>query len=109
MKYLDVDYKTLPCGIIKKEAENELSNIDKNELTVYPNPAGEWVTIQYPNNYQFGNLKVYNNTGQLIMNQKLFDPSSIEVELNYLENGIYRIIVINENGESLNNNLLITR
>ncbi len=135
----DIDYKTSRCDPKNmKSTESEFGNIDQNilnlndltmnptlanelesiknpeninqnELTVYPNPANELVRVQYPDNFKLGNLNVYNNIGQLVLTKVLHESNSTEISLNKLENGVYMISVINEKGESISSNLLISK
>lgn len=139
IEYWDTLYETIPCDTINsKSTESEFSdihqdiinwndltinpgsvnqsdgikipdNMNKDNLVLYPNPANDLVRVQYPESYQSGKLKVFNNTGQLVLSRELYETNSTEVTLDKLVNGIYMITVINEKGESLNANLVIAR
>ncbi len=112
IRFEDIDYKTVPCGIIGKSTEEgveENLNIEKNSLSIYPNPANREVNVQYPESYQSGQLKIYSNTGQLVYNQVLTGINSTDISLAGFESGIYMVTIVREDGETLTTTLLTTK
>jgi serine protease AprX len=57
-------------------------------FNIFPNPSSDYITISSPDNL-FGNtLKLYNNLGQLVLEERINNKSQ-KVSLQYLSNGIY--------------------
>lgn len=67
---------------------------------VYPNPAGNFVTIRFPNE-EGKNIKiaVFDNKGALIRSVNT-NSEFIEIELNSIQPGIYHYVVYNKNEKS---------
>lgn len=111
IKYREVDYKTLACGKTEKSTDEEMSSIESTKtymspFVAFPNPANTQVEIQYPQEFQYGNLKIYNNIGQLIYEERLPVSNTTQVSLENMNEGIYFITVVSEKGESLTTYLL---
>ncbi len=66
----------------------------KDGIKIYPNPATELVNLTSENNII--NVQVYNNIGQLVMEQKV-DGNSCQLHISDLESGIYSIRIGTEN------------
>lgn len=78
--------------------------IDENELnhliTVYPNPADQTTTINYPAEYlKNAVVEVVDLSGKKIYSD-VIDSSSLKISTANFENGIYLIRIISENGIS---------
>lgn len=113
IKNLEVKYKTIACGYDEKSANNESTTLNPNnqydnKLIVYPNPAINKVIVQYPDYFSYGDLNIYNNTGQQVFQTTLWEQNNTELELDKLIPGIYLINIISKNGKSLTTNLIIT-
>ncbi len=89
LKQVDIDNKVTYSNIIKIDLSNALNNI-----SVYPNPAHDKVTIAGLS----GNitLQLYNSTGQLVKEQKnaVQQPA---LNISNLPNGVYQLIIISVN------------
>ena len=106
-----VEYKTFSCGKKEKSAGDELSyvetdNANQSDLLLYPNPAKRSVRVEYPDHFQYGILKLYNSTGQLMVSKVLLNPGSIEISLDNLTNGMYMVTVTGKDGNSVKSSLL---
>lgn len=68
-----------------------------NELQVFPNPTNDQITLSLPGT-QLQALSVYDQTGRLMLQQKLAYGEREEVALGQLPSGIYWLKVITSNG-----------
>lgn len=79
--------KNFTWSLIPPSVTIGVDELDNKEITVYPNPASEYVTINVPspgNNY---NLMVYDATGKLVSSHPFNTGQPIPV--GHLDNGIY--------------------
>lgn len=66
------------------------------EVSVYPNPVNDYLTIQINNTQTLnGKLKIYNSNGRLILEGSLFENKS-QLNVNSLPKGLYLIKVISD-------------
>lgn len=65
---------------------------------VYPNPTNGNVNVESASNIK--NIKVYNLQGQLVYNVSM-DQSSVKLDLNFLESGIYMMNIETEAGKTI--------
>ena len=79
---------------------NELS---QNSVSVYPNPAKEFLTVQANTSIQ--EISIYNMAGQVVINQ-VVDAKTITVNTSTLSAGIYSLKAILENG-TINKKIVI--
>jgi OmpA-OmpF porin, OOP family len=63
----------------------------KGKVTIYPNPAQDFVSIDIPTNYQNPQLSIYNLTGQLISQQQI--TSNQQIPISALGNGMYIFVI----------------
>ncbi len=84
-----------------------INNERKNKpLMIYPNPASEQVSLSVPENNESLNLHVYNNRGQLILNQNIAaGVSALTISVSDWPNGIYLVNVTGDSG-SMNTRLI---
>lgn len=72
-------------------------NFDKlSRLQIYPNPASDYVNIQFPTNTN-GKVSVYNITGKLLLQQVVSSKNKVRVNTNTLSKGLYLLTFENEN------------
>ena len=67
--------------------------IRKNQLNVYPNPTDEFVTISTDYYNPMEEIRIFNMMGQLIYTRSNIDTNDIELDLSFLESGVYVIDV----------------
>ncbi len=71
---------------------NELS---KNDLTVFPNPAKDMITVQSNGNIK--KISVYNATGQLVISQ-VINKTRVNINTTGLSTGVYNLKAIMDDG-----------
>jgi len=65
-----------------------------NQITVYPNPAGNFVTITTTNNLTIEQLQLFDITGKVLAQFN----NQTEIDLSTIENGVYLLNIITEKG-----------
>lgn len=68
-------------------SEGIAENDNDNAISVYPNPAGDYLLIGKPTDSNKKNIQVYNFTGQLLFEENGFAGTSIDTKS--LHNGVY--------------------
>ena len=77
-------------------SNNEFDISDK--VTIYPNPADDYINIKLEGSLELINIEIYNGLGQIIMTTK-----DLIISTRDLESGIYFLKVKTNNGISLKN------
>jgi len=73
-----------------------LSTENRTEFSVYPNPAQNQLKLMLPNQFsESATIQIINSLGQLVYQNQL--PSSLEVDISNLSNGIYFVKVSDGN------------
>lgn len=67
------------------------------EITVFPNPVNESLSIQ-TSDCNLCTVKIYSTNGQLLYNENVLVPQN-NIDVKYLANGVYFIVVENESRE----------
>lgn len=74
--------------------------VDENEtynnITIYPNPADNYIIVELPNNILNGTIILYNQLG-IVEYECTINSDSIRIETDNLSNGIHYIKVISDN------------
>lgn len=88
---------------------NSVSNFThNNNLTIYPNPATNQITIKVnENSDNFGTIYIYNMFGSLIQTEKIHQNLQ-QLNTSNLSNGIY-LITYENNGLKYNQRLIIQK
>lgn len=91
------------CGFLNDSISTHIVGINqldvnKDELTVYPNPTREVATILNRGALKMEQIEVYNVLGQLIYKEKADNPGKHELNLGGLASGIYTIQVYTDKG-----------
>jgi hypothetical protein len=83
----------------------------KMEIKVYPNPAQNYVTIQFSKPITQGNIKIYNTEGKLIFENKISDNTSYSLTIPVMEwaNGVYFLIINDVNGMTTRHKVVVLR
>lgn len=87
-------------GYYTSATVNNLST-EENQLfqvTIYPNPASERIQLQ--SNGKISDLKIYDVSGELVLDEAITHSPTIELNITDLNSGIYFIHVLDENGTS---------
>lgn len=78
---------------------NLLTGIDEipaiDRMSIYPNPAQDFITAELPTNIGQAQLSIYNLTGQLISKNQITQPSQ-QVSTAELSNGMYIFVIQTE-------------
>jgi len=80
-------------------------NIAKN-ISVYPNPTANEVTINLNNATSFNNLLLTNLNGQVIKNMNMDNKTIATIDLTDLAKGLYHIRLTNEAGQIMSSQLI---
>lgn len=69
------------------------SDLNEEAITIFPNPAGEWLTVKVP--WEDVTITVFNSAGQIKLHEDHF--SSGRIDLSRFENGMYFFQLENKN------------
>jgi len=75
-----------PTGIFEANA--------KTNIRVYPNPAGNYITVNYDENIKMGQIIIYNSVGKICLSVGV---ESEKINIQNLPDGIYHLMLISEN------------
>ena len=62
-------------------------------LVVYPNPANDFISISNKSAMEITTIRLYNSAGQLIIDQEATSSSNPQVDVSYLANGMYYLVI----------------
>jgi len=107
---LDMPVYDLGSSYVLRTNKN-IANIDKNDI--YPTKVSEgFVNVRIANNQKGNaNVKVYNASGNLVLNQTITNISNSEnrIELGKLVSGVYVVNVESENGKTIVSKKIVVR
>jgi hypothetical protein len=92
------------CSNVTSENEIELNN--SNELTVFPVPAKNNITLNF-NNVQTGKVLIYNSIGKLMFFGNTISNSEVKINTESFTSGIYIICFEGEDGSKLTQKFII--
>lgn len=81
---------TSEAAVVNLTVTLSMSDFDTTQLSVYPNPATNNLTISY--NETINQVEVYNVLGQKVINQN-FNSDNISLNVSQLNNGTYLMIL----------------
>ena len=85
-----------------------IAKMDKESISVYPNPAADIITLNFENINNAGlSMNIYNTTGKLLRSE-ILTQSQQQINIGEISNGIY-IIEIKSKGWSAKRKLIIQR
>jgi hypothetical protein len=85
------------------------SPISNSELSVYPNPAVNFISLELPGLVLDSNsrLQVFNLNGQLVLEKSIIDESSLQnIEINNLTSGFY-VVKLTTGSQSFTEKLIL--
>ena len=77
-------------------AASTFNDLYSGEFSLYPNPAGDFVSIDLTNNYSEVRLEIFDYSGKLVQNENYLNTQSIEVKLK-INKGLYLFKVFADN------------
>ncbi|WP_353084547.1 PQQ-dependent sugar dehydrogenase [Flavobacterium sp.] len=99
----------ISSGIIFKiqDASSATSDFEKNEFSLFPNPAKNSISIKLSNDNLATKITIFDLTGKLILSQKLENNPENTISISSITKGIYMVSVETENGISYSKKLII--
>ena len=73
-----------------------ISEIDRQIIQIYPNPAKDLLRIENNNNIEINSISLTNINGQII---KKFDPNNTQLDISEISSGLYLLKLSYKNGE----------
>ena len=88
-------------SIVNSEKDDDFSDkeiswpVTKRDLRVYPNPAGNYITITIPESdeYQDARFRLFNHLGICVLDQSSVSQIRTDLNISSLENGLYLLSV----------------
>lgn len=68
------------------------------DVSVYPNPTTDQVTVSFGQTFQEAQLTVYNVQGAVVQQENALDTSAMETNISKLTSGIYLVVLQTEIG-----------
>ena len=99
---LEVKFVSYKCdSIIVRAGTSELLN--QRQISVFPTPSVSDLNVTLDEPIEGGfSAEVVNNLGQIIWrSQNMINESSINIQTNHWQSGIYSLILIDKNGDKL--------
>jgi hypothetical protein len=87
----------------KKSTGIGINEINKAQLTIYPNPAKNYITVE---SNQSGTLSLYDASGKLVLQQNIENGNN-RIQVSSFDMGVYFVHVVLEDGSKTINKLLI--
>jgi len=88
------------------ETSFQKNNLELSNISVFPNPANDEISIGLPLNFDFKNatIDVFDINGKHVMQQIVENKNhqNIEINISDLKTGIYNVIMLNEKGDVSN-------
>ncbi|MBI3519500.1 MAG: T9SS type A sorting domain-containing protein, partial [Bacteroidetes bacterium] len=84
-----------------RELKQELNN----DLFIYPNPASNYLNVQYKSSSKY-NIEIYNIIGQQVFEKQNINSNFIKLDISNFAKGSY-IVKINDNGKLTTQKLII--
>lgn len=84
-------------------------NTSKPDLPVYPNPAGNHVTIDLNNVANISNVSVFSLKGDLVLSQNILNEKTVKLNTGSLANGSYTLQLTDNKGNIIKSEKLIVQ
>lgn len=87
------------CGTIGANLTLGNDEFDKNSLKIYPNPSKDFLTVDFPNLVEKGEVKIYDTLGKVVVKK---DVTLIDnkIQTSYLKAGTYTVVLRTEYGNA---------
>ena len=63
--------------------------VEKFNLSVFPNPSGSNVSVSFSKNISKGELQLYNYLGEIVLSERVVNTGFVMLETEKLVKGIY--------------------
>ena len=80
----------------------EMKNVNINGLKIFPNPAQNYLDIECSVDFKKAEITIRNSLGQIVKSISNISGKSIQIETNDFANGLYFIILQNDNKQMTN-------
>lgn len=90
---------------------NEYNSL-QSDIKIHPQPSGDWVNINFNTTKQISinKYKIFNNIGHIIQEGNLeIINNKVLLNLQSLNNGIYNLVLISENNETIIKKLAVVK
>jgi len=91
---------------VEKFDHTAVADMQRKKLEVYPNPAGNEITINADNNFIINNVEFYDNMGKLVLSHKGNKTYLQQISVEKLPAGIYTINVISDDKNSFTKKII---
>ena len=94
-KWLLVDSSIATTVLLQNQSMiiTGIETVSKNEISVYPNPAKEYVFVTAPDQAAFTGLTLVDRNGQVLSRADHLTKGIHRLDLNSLATGVYLIMV----------------
>lgn len=82
------------------EEKEAFVNVTVNKLTIYPNPATDYLMVEQAARENVQQIEVVNSLGQTVLNATLSDRT-VQLDVRHLPAGVYLVRVTSTNGTSV--------
>jgi len=72
---------------------------DKNSLKIYPNPSKDFLTIEFPDLVEKGEVKIYDTLGKVVVKKDVTLLDN-KIETSFLKTGTYTVVLRTEYGNA---------
>jgi len=86
-------------GSVQTTGISQPSGGDNMALSVYPNPAGGILNVEWSEKADFATIKIYSLLGERVMQQDVLNGRATQLDVSKLSSGIYLLQVENANGK----------
>lgn len=87
------------CGSISSNLTLGNGEFDKNSLKIYPNPSKDFLTVDFPNLVEKGEVKVYDALGKVVVKKDVTLLDN-KIQTNFLKAGTYTVVLRTEYGNA---------
>lgn len=87
------------CGFTSANLTLGTDEFDKNSLKIYPNPSNDFLTVDFPNLVEKGELKIYDTLGKVVVKKDVTLLDN-KIQTSYLKAGTYTVVLRTEYGNA---------
>jgi len=99
IKEIDLDNRFEYSSVIALRFDNDV----KPGITIFPNPASQSIFITTKNNSEIQLTKIFDSNGKTVLRK---EGTENNIDISRLPSGLYRVIVIDKNGDSSSSSFL---